>query len=78
MEKLHRFENSERPPRFRTIERVVIETLPSGESIEEVLECNGHHHRRCVDKVTYDAQGEIAYVEQLSRVELGTCNNAHE
>jgi hypothetical protein len=78
MEKIPGVESSERPPRFRTIEKKVIETLPTGESVEEVLECNGLQHRRCVDKVTYDSSGEIVFVDQLSRVELGPCNHSHD
>jgi hypothetical protein len=63
-----------RPPRHRTIERVVLETLPTGESVERLLECNGVTHRRCVDKVSYDADGNIIYAEQLPREELGSCD----
>lgn len=71
-------ENNERPARFKTIERKVIEVLPTGESVEEVLECNGIHHRRCVDKISYFADGEINFAGQLSKVDLGpcTCNRA--
>lgn len=77
MEKIPSIENQEKPPRFRTVEKIVLEVLPTGESVEEVLECNGLHHRRCVDKVTYDSNGEIVYVDQVSRVELGPCNHSH-
>ncbi len=38
MEKVPGFE-AEKPARFRTIERVVIEVLPTGESVEQVTEC---------------------------------------
>ncbi len=76
MEKLPNFE-SEKPARYKTIERIVKETLPTGESVEEVLECNGKHHRRCVDKITYNANGDIDFAEQLSRVELGECDHSH-
>ncbi|MCA9363768.1 hypothetical protein KC727_00930 [Candidatus Kaiserbacteria bacterium] len=76
MEKIPSFEG-EKPARFRTIEKIVKETLPTGESIEEVVECNGKHHRRCVDKITYDSNGDIDFVEQLSREELGACDRSH-
>lgn len=76
LEKLPSFEN-EKPARYRTIERIIKEILPTGESVEEVIECNGKHHRRCVDKITYDANGDIDFVEQLFRVELGECNHNH-
>ena len=76
MEKIPSFE-TERPARFRTIERVVLEVLPTVESVEQVIECNGEHHRRCVDKVTYASNGDIDFVEQLSREELGECDHNH-
>lgn len=41
-------ESMERPPRYRTIEREVIEEHEDGSKTERVLECNGLHHRRCV------------------------------
>jgi hypothetical protein len=66
MEKLSSIESQEKPARYRTIERKILETLPSGESLEEVLECNGTHHRR-----------EIDFVDQMSREELGECDHSH-
>lgn len=66
-----------RPPRYRTIERVVLEKLPGGEVVERLLECNGIQHRRCVDKVSYDANDNIVFVEQISREELGECDGKH-
>jgi len=66
-----------KPPRHRTIERVVLETLPTGESIEQLLECDGISHRRCVDKVSYGADGNITFVEQISREELCPCDKKH-
>lgn len=72
MEKIPNFEKQE-TPRFKTIEHTVVEILPTGEKIEEVIECNGVTHRRCVDKVTYDAEGQIDFVEQLSREEGREC-----
>ncbi len=77
METIPSFE-SKKPARYKTIERVVKETLPTGESVEEVVECNSKHHRRCVDKITYDSSGEVVFVEQLSRHELGVCDGKHE
>lgn len=76
MEKLSNFER-EKPARYRTVDRKINETLPTGESVEEVVECNGTYHRRCVDKVTYNANGDIDFVEQLSREELGECDRSH-
>lgn len=70
-------ENIEKQKRYRTIEREIIETLPTGESIERVVECNGENHRQCVDEITYDADGGIEYVDQLSRDELGQCDHQH-
>ncbi len=76
MEKPPSIENLE-SKRYRTIERKIIEVLKTGESIEEVTECNGKLHRKCVDKVSYDDNNEIAYVEQISRTELGACDLLH-
>jgi hypothetical protein len=70
-------ESPERPPRYRTIEREVIETKEDGTSIERVVECNGLLHRRCVDAISYDESGEIIFVDQLSREELGACDKSH-
>lgn len=77
MEKEPPIENQEKPARFRTIEKKVLKVLSTGESIEEVIECNGQLHRKCVDKITYDALGVVEYADQLSRVELGVCNHNH-
>jgi hypothetical protein len=76
MEKIPNFENPE-SRRFRTIDRKVLEVLPTGESIEEVIECNESHHRKCIDKITYGADNEIIFVDQLSREELGPCGHNH-
>ncbi len=76
MEKSPNFEN-EKPARYKTIERIIKETLPTGESVEEVLECNGKYHRKCVDKITYDSNNNVVFAEQLSREELGECDNNH-
>ena len=77
----------EKPPKFesaetskspsRTLERRILETLPTGEEIEEVIECNGINHRRCVDKVSYGADGEIEYVDEISKEDLGPCDKNH-
>ncbi len=76
MEKPPSIENIE-SKRYKTIERKVLEVLGTGESIEEVLECNGKLHRKCMDKVSYDNNKEITYVEQISRTELGACDSLH-
>ncbi len=79
MEKPPKIELQEqpKPPQHRTIEWVVLETLPTGENIEQVIECNGITHRRCVDKISYDKDGGIAFVEHLSREEVGPCDKKH-
>lgn len=66
-----------RKGQVRTLELVVLETLPTGETVEQILECNGIVHRRCVDKVSRDAEGNIIFVEEVSRQELGPCNGKH-
>lgn len=70
-------EDMERPPRYQTVHHEVLETYEDGSKTERVLECNGLHHRRCVDKISYDARGEIIFVDQLSREELGPCDGKH-
>ncbi len=75
MENTPSFEK-ERPLPFRTIRKIVLEILPTGEHVEEVIECNGSHHRKCVDEITYDSAGNITYADQRSRDELGECDCA--
>jgi hypothetical protein len=70
-------EGTERPPRYRTIDREILETREDGTRVERVLECNGLQHRRCVDEVSYAADGEITFANQLSREELGPCDGKH-
>ena len=71
---LEEIESIEKSPRYRTIKLEVLETHEDGSKTERVLECNGLLHRRCVDKVFYGKNGEITFVEQLSREELGSCD----
>ena len=73
-QKIERKENAERPPRYRTIESQILEPRKDGTETVRVLECNGLHHRRCVDRISYDDKGEIVFADQLSREELGSCN----
>ena len=70
-------EGAERPPKYRTIEREVLEIYEDGSKKERALECNGKLHRRCVDIISYDHNGEVTYADQLSREELGECNGTH-
>ena len=70
-------ESAEKPPRYRTIENEILEVHEDGSQTERTLECNGYLHRRCVDKVFYDEKGEITFAEQLSREELGPCDDKH-
>lgn len=74
LEKIENKENIEGPPRYRTIKLEILETHEDGSKTERVLECNGLLHRRCVDKVFYDKNGEIEFVDQLSREELVSCD----
>jgi hypothetical protein len=74
LEKIENKENMEKPPRYRTIKFKVLEIHEDGSKTERVLECNGLLHRQCVDKVFYDKNGEIEFVNQLSREELGSCD----
>lgn len=70
-------ENAERTPRYRAIEREVLEIHEDGSQTERVLECNGLHHRRCIDKIFYDESGEVVSADQVSREELGACDGNH-
>lgn len=76
-EKTEGQENRERPSRHRTIEHEILETHADGSKTERALECNGQLHRCCVDKVWYDENGKIVFVDNLSRDELGSCDDAH-
>ena len=75
--KIESTERAERPPRYRTIECEILEVHEDGSQTERVLECNGAHHRRCVDKMSYDKNGEVIFADQLSREELGSCDGKH-
>jgi len=70
-------ESTEKPARYRTIKNEILEMHEDGSQTERVLECDGHLHRRCVDKVFYDERGEIIFADQLSREELGLCDGEH-
>lgn len=70
-------ESGERPPRFRTIEDVVLEVHEDGSKTHRVIECNGLSHRRCVDLISYNEKGEPFFADQLSREELGSCDGKH-
>ena len=76
-QKIEYTESAERPPRYRTILSEVVEPLKDGIETVRVVECNGVHHRRCVDKISYNDKGEIIFADQLSREELGTCDGNH-
>jgi hypothetical protein len=73
-EKIENKESAEKPSRYRTIKLEILETHEDGSKTERVLECNSLLHRRCVDKVFYNENGEIIFVDQLSREELGLCD----
>ena len=85
-QKIERKEGAERPPRYRTISSEIVEPLKDGIETVRVVECNGAHHRRCVDRISYkindkceieiDDEGKknIIFADQLSREELGACD----
>ena len=75
--KIESKESAERPPRYRTIEREILEVHEDGSKTERVIECNGIHHRRCVDKISYDDKGEVIFADELSKEELGKCDGQH-
>ena len=60
-------------PQVTTLHREVLETLSDGGKKEKVLECNGIRHRRCVDIVYYDAEGEVRFADEVSKKDLGLC-----
>ena len=76
-QKIEGKENADRPPRYRTVASEVLEQLKDGTETVRVVECNGLHHRRCVDKISYNDKGEIIFADQLSREELGPCDGNH-
>lgn len=70
-------ESAEKPSRYRTIEREVLDTHEDGSKTERWLECNGQVHRQSVQKISPGERGEFDFVEELSRQELGTCDGKH-
>ncbi len=70
-------ESIERPPRYRTIDREVIEQHEDGAKTERWVECNGLTHRGSVQKISPGEKGEFDYVEELSRTDLGACTGGH-
>lgn len=77
VEEMDSNERTDRSPQYRTVAREVIEERRDGMETVRVVECNGIHHRRCVDKISYDEKGDITFVDQLSREELGSCDGNH-
>ena len=73
-QKIEGRENTERPPRYRTIKSEIIAERKDGAETVRVIECNGINHRCCVDTISYDDTDQITFVDQLSRDELGTCD----
>lgn len=76
-----RNESAPRPPVYQVLERVILETKlfedGSKDVTEQIFECNGTLHRRCVDAVSYDAKGNLTFADQLSKEELGACDGNH-
>lgn len=75
--KIESKEGAERPPQYRVLERKILETYEDGSKKEEITECNSHSHRHCVDIISYDDKGEVTYVEELVRGDLGPCDGQH-
>jgi hypothetical protein len=75
--KIESKEGAERPPKYRTIMDEVLEVHEDGSKTHRVLECNGHIHRRCVDRISYDEKGQVTFVDELSREEEGPCDGNH-
>ncbi len=75
--KLDNNENMERPPRFKTVRDEILQVHEDGSKTQRVLECNGIHHRICVDRIMYDEVGDIIGDEELSRGELTPCDGNH-
>lgn len=70
-------ESAERSPRYRTIEREVLEAQEDGSKTERWVECNGLTHRGSVQKIFAGERGEFDYVEEISRTDLGPCDGNH-
>jgi ABC-type nickel/cobalt efflux system permease component RcnA len=75
--KIESKESKERPPRYRTIEDNVVETHADGSKTHHVLECNGHSHRRAIDRIFYDEDGNIIFDEEELREDAGPCDGNH-
>ena len=71
-------EGAEGPPRYRIVEREVLETYEDGSKRERWLECNGNMHRRSVQIISPGARGEFDFIEELYRDELGPCGGGHQ
>jgi hypothetical protein len=70
-------ERFERPSRYRTIERKVVEAHEDGSRTERWLECNGKTHRSSVQRIFPGERGEFDFVEEVSREESGSCDGEH-
>ncbi|MFH1473238.1 MAG: hypothetical protein ABIF06_02420 [bacterium] len=55
----------------RTVEQGVTE---DGARVEWANGCNGEKHAGWLDKVFYNAEGEVEYAEHLTVVERGACD----
>ena len=78
IENIKNKEGAERPPRYRTVSREILESVEGGlVKTERVIECNGTNHRMCVDKISYGSEGEVLFAEQLSKEDLGRCDGSH-
>ena len=75
--KLEGNESMERPPRFKTVRDEILQMHEDGSKTQRVLECNGIHHRICVDRIMYDEVGDVIGDEELSRSELTPCDGNH-
>lgn len=76
-ESVEKKETIERPPLYKTIKTEVLEVLPDGSKKELSISCNGKMHRKCIDVVSYDENGEVTFADELSREEDGTCDGNH-
>lgn len=77
-----------RPPRYRTIERVVLrekedmthdesgEAFSVVEKFEQSVSCNGSYHRQIFEDVSYNKDGEVVYAKEVRREGLGPCDCA--
>ncbi|MEK7178897.1 MAG: hypothetical protein AAB727_01425 [Patescibacteria group bacterium] len=78
IESIKNKEEEEKPPRYRTIQREILEKSEDGLVVKEkVLECNGENHRVCLDEISYDPEGNIVFAEQISKRDAGRCGGGH-